>query len=398
MAFQTFTGKEYLKIDIANNFGLDKKDWDERINWFDVNQNNLESLIPKAEEPALFYAGMLAWDKFKRGESSAYPISLDATASGLQILSVSTGCYLSASLCNMVDVGRRMDAYTAVYEHMLKKIGDTAKISRDDVKKAVMTALFSSVAVPKRVFGEGALLMHFYDTMRELAPGAWTLNESFLSFWDETAYKNHWVLPDGFRVWDKIMAPIEETVHFLNEPFTLVRKINSPIPEGRSLGANVTHSIDGMVVREMALRCMFEPERINKIRRINGYRSKSVNRPQDHKLIELWDRFEKTGFLSSRILMFLDDRNVGHVEYPLIIELIKTFPKKPFNILTVHDCFRCLPNYGNDLRRQYNNIMAQIAGSDLLADIIGQLLHTPIGVNKISNITDDVLQANYALS
>ena len=34
---QIFTPKEYLKIDIANSYGLDTKTWDERISWFDDN-------------------------------------------------------------------------------------------------------------------------------------------------------------------------------------------------------------------------------------------------------------------------------------------------------------------------------------------------------------------------
>lgn len=79
---QTFTAKEYLKIDIANSFGLDKTTWDERINWFDQNENNLFDLLASADEPAMFFAGISAWFDVKEGKPSGYPISLDATASG----------------------------------------------------------------------------------------------------------------------------------------------------------------------------------------------------------------------------------------------------------------------------------------------------------------------------
>jgi DNA-directed RNA polymerase len=79
---QLFTAREYLKIDIANNFGLDKEDWDTRIAWFDHNESNLENMLPQAEEPALFYAGLQAWKDVKAGNPIGYPIALDATSSG----------------------------------------------------------------------------------------------------------------------------------------------------------------------------------------------------------------------------------------------------------------------------------------------------------------------------
>ena len=41
MAFQTFTPLQYLKIDVANSFGLDRKDWDERLAWFDQHEAQL---------------------------------------------------------------------------------------------------------------------------------------------------------------------------------------------------------------------------------------------------------------------------------------------------------------------------------------------------------------------
>jgi hypothetical protein len=79
---QRFSPREYLKIDIANSYGLDKKTWDERIAWFDENEEQLDKLLPKAEEPALFYAGIQAYRDVQAGLPIGYPISLDATASG----------------------------------------------------------------------------------------------------------------------------------------------------------------------------------------------------------------------------------------------------------------------------------------------------------------------------
>ena len=52
MAMTQFTGMEYLMIDVANNFGLSKKDWSDRLDWFKANEGKLESLVKSAEEPA----------------------------------------------------------------------------------------------------------------------------------------------------------------------------------------------------------------------------------------------------------------------------------------------------------------------------------------------------------
>lgn len=79
---QTYTGLEYLKIDIANNFGLDKLLFSERIEWFNENEPDLLSLVQQAEEPQLMYAGILAYNDYLEGKPSGYPVSLDACSSG----------------------------------------------------------------------------------------------------------------------------------------------------------------------------------------------------------------------------------------------------------------------------------------------------------------------------
>ena len=336
MPMQLFSAIQYLHIDIANNFGHDKEDWDFRLSWFENHKADLPSLLAEAKEPALFYAGVQAYEKAMRGEVNTYPISLDATASGIQLLSCLAGCRQSALLCNVVDAGRRMDAYTALYDMMCARIGEASKIARKDTKNAIMTAFYQSKAVPREVFGDGPLLVNFYDTVAEEAPGAWALNESFAGMWNPEALSNDWVLPDGFHVHIPVMNTITEKVHFLNQPFDVSRKVNMPSSEGRSLGANSNHSVDGMVVREMNRRCNYDPERIARLRTEVISNNVSVNRPRDRKVIELWDYFEKSGFLSARIFDYLDHDNAGHVDTGIMIELINTLPPKPFQVLTVH--------------------------------------------------------------
>ena len=401
MTFQTFTGKEYLKIDIANNFGLDKEDWDVRLAWFDENEARLDTLVKQAEEPALFFAGITAWQKVCKGEPTGYPISLDATSSGIQLLAVLTGDRKAAALCNVIDTGHREDAYTGLYQSMLNRIGEGAKITRKDTKAAIMTSFYSSTAVPKKVFGEGALLDIFYETMQEECPGPWEVTETMLAIWDNTALMNEWIMPDNFHVKIKVMGNVTDYVQFLNEPFEINYSVNQPIEGGRSLGANMIHSVDGMLVREMTRRCDYDPEQITKIKRwVNECRGgTSRSREEDKMVMRLADLHRESGFLSARVLEYVDPANMDHIEPGALLSLVQSLPAKPFQVLSIHDCWRCLPNYGNDLRRQYNQLLAEVYRSDLLSFLVSQIVKRRITVSKIDpDMFGDILETNYSLS
>lgn len=408
---QRFTQKQYLAIDIASNFGLDKKTWKERLEWFDKNEQNLHSLVDKAAEPALFYAGCEALRDLNQGKKSGYPISLDATASGMQLLAVLTGDRAAAQLCNVINVpiegnsdqeAQRRDGYTVIYQFMMDVLGENGQISRDEVKSAVMTSLYGSKAQPKRIFGEGSLLELFYAVMRELAPAAWEMNEAFLTMWRPDVLTNNWVLPDNFHVEVKVMGRVQEDVHFLNGKYATFRQVNMPQEEGRSLGANTIHSIDGMLVREMTRRCMHDPVKVGEIRSWMALGG-DLEKDSDYDMVcTLWEHYKKSGFLSARILDHINPGNVcilGEDSFEALTELLDSLPKKPFQLVAVHDCFRCLPAYGNDLREQYVRLLYEIAKSDLLSYIVSQICGREVNIGKMEDgMEKDVLSAEYSLS
>lgn len=413
---QTFTSLEYLKIDVATNFGLDKESWDARIAWFEKNEGSLVQItslssaelkanywMQAAEEPSMFFAGLCAYETALAGQPIGYAVSLDATASGAQLLSILIGCEKSARSCNVIDTGHREDLYTNVYNGMRKRLRETSgTVDRKDAKQAVMTSLYGSEATPKRVFGEGTQLICFYETMEQDVPGIWELNTDLLDLWRPDALSHDWVLPDNFHTKNKVTGKRVETVQFLNAPVDVITEVNEPQFKGRAMPANITHSIDGMVVRELIARCNFDRDHVldllEMIHKSDYVRSPHMVRTNDKKVKTLWAHYERTGFLSARIIDFLDRDNLAAVDPSVISKLLLSMPEQPFEVMSVHDCFRCHPNYGNDLRRQYNEILACLSESNLLADIASQILKTEITIQKRGLSADQIRDANYALS
>lgn len=136
---QFFTPRQYLQIDIANSYGLDKLDWNQRIEWFEANEHHLLDLLKEAETPALYYAGVMAWRDVNQGIPSGYPISLDGCSSGMQLLACLTGDTEAAKLCGVISTGHREDSYTLIYEYMLSLSDTSSRVTRAMTKRAIMT-------------------------------------------------------------------------------------------------------------------------------------------------------------------------------------------------------------------------------------------------------------------
>ena len=73
---------QYLAIDIAGHFGLDKLTFMDRLAWFKQNHKDLESLTDQAEDKPLFVKSVQVLRDIQLGRATGHMVSLDAVCSG----------------------------------------------------------------------------------------------------------------------------------------------------------------------------------------------------------------------------------------------------------------------------------------------------------------------------
>lgn len=389
-----FNGKEYLKIDIANCFGFDKLTWKERLIKAELiinsaNKEDLAELANKADEPAHAYSALEAWFRTSEGKASGHLIGLDATASGPQILGIITEDVNACKLTNTINSGKRVDMYKDIYKKVQTRMGNKLSITRDQVKAAIMQRCYGGTATAKKYFEDYVDI--FEDVMAEEMPNVWAFNQLALDMWDDTVLEYNWVMPDNFHINMKVIDKIYTDFNYKGQDYTFIHNENQPRKRGLALGANITHSIDGFINREMFSRCMFNPE-IKKLLNLNANSGKNsnsyYNHPKTQKLLDLIDLYHESGYLSARVLDYVDENTIGFLlnsDLVKVIDLIKSLPEKPFDLLSIHDCFRCHANYGNDVREQYKNCLVELAKSDMLQFLLRQIT----GSNDITYVKDE---------
>lgn len=326
---QTFTGLQYLKIDIANAFGLDKEPWASRIQWVDDHMDELEFEHAEADEPMLFLKGVKALRKSQGLEPTGHAMFLDATASGLQIMAALTGCHETARRVNMINDGIRHDVYTEVAGEMNQQLLAQECVDRTIMKKPIMTHYYNKSK-------QDTLTEHqqevFYRVLRKSFTGAEACKDLLNQYWDVNAFEHKWSLPDGHKVIVKVTEMINARIEVdeLNHTTFMYRmESNQPSERNTSLVPNVIHSIDAYIAREM------------------------VRRAYD------------TGF------------RLAHI----------------------HDAFCAHPNNMNLVRQFYIDIMAEIADSNLLQDIVTELAGSTQVVTKLSdNLSQHIRASEYMLS
>lgn len=372
---KSFTGAEYLLIDLANNYGLDKETFDKRIAWARANFNDLEGLVQEADEPLLFLKSLQTIREVEAGLEIGHLVEMDATTSGIQIMSAMTGCPTGAKWTNLVDTSKRYDAYTESFESMKTYLSKTVKeITRGMAKDALMTGFYGSSAVPEKVFGKGTNeLDAFYSMAEKRLKGAWELRCDLIDVWNPYAESHSWSLPDGFECYvrttvkRKIECEIDELDH---HKFTHIYESFEGTERGVSLAANVIHSIDGYMVREISRRCNYK---VSELDRTMKYIDKALeHRDIAHVELDLsmpmsvvW----ATKFGAAKQFAAMDTSSLLRLR-TLLIDMRS---RPSFPVICIHDAYKSHPNYVDHMRYWYKEVLAELAESDLLSHIFSEL-------------------------
>jgi hypothetical protein len=136
--------------------------------------------------------------------------------------------------------------------------------------------------------------------------------------------------------------------------------------------------------------------------------ARSVNIPAKwdevtKEVIYYVNQYERSGMADIVILSHLVPGDMGYLstEHLKALAVIITgmVQYMPFEVITIHDEFKCHANNMNHLRQQYINVLAELADSNVLSDILGQLHGVSCTYTKLSsNLSTLIRNSNYALS
>jgi len=396
--FNTYTPMQYLAIDIANHYGLDKEVYEVRIQWVKDNIDKLEELDVDADEPILYRKAGNALRMTQQGLPTGHTTALDAVCSGLQLMSVVMGCKAGCALTGLIHSDVRTDAYTLITQAMNRKV--FVEVTRKQAKSAVMKGLYGSLAAPKEVFGD--LTPLFYETLNEECPGAMDLLEMLRAAWSDKVDRNSWQLPDGYLAMVPITQKVESRIHVAQLKYTPVvtHSVVTPLEQGVSLIANVVHSIDAYVLRTMVRRLNYSPKMVrmllHTLKRFDG-----VYRDCDSNYLDVWN---DTGIVDMTVIEATDREIYGFpadMREKLISMLEMCLEHKPFELVLIHDSFACHPNNCNQLRKTYANILADLCDSTLIDDLLNQVYQSADVVQKYGNTKElaaTIRQSNYGIS
>lgn len=413
MAMTFYTGFEYLLIDAATQFGHDKLTFEQRIAWATGALPVLEQLASDAETKPLYMKAVQAIRKAQQGLPTGHLVGVDGTCSGIQMMSVLTGCEAGAKATGLIDPNVRADAYSACTEAMNVILGGNLVVARADAKQALMTSFYGSKAEPKNLFGEDTPeLAAFYQAAQVIAPGAWDLLQDLLASWQPYALEHRWVMPDGFDARVKVMRKVESRIEvdeLDHATFTYEYYENQGQKSGLSNAANVTHSVDAYVLRSMHRRCNYNREiaeqvaawiEIEMLERIMGaQRNIFVLSGKAGYYVQ---QYERSTVPDVAIMPYLNPENLKQLSQQHLEALAKIIngmlQYKPFPLVTIHDEFKAHANNMNWVRWQYKEILAELADGYLLDDILSQIHGVPGVFPKLSNnLGDKIRESAYGL-
>lgn len=426
-----FSALDYLGINTANAYGLDKESYELRLFWFyntvaeqDMSEwTHIEFLAYLEElggfdtfdEPNSLLGALRAYQAYQNQEESGYKISLDAICSGIQIM----GAIMKEP--NALDstgalTNRRADAYMDVYDEFKKLYGKPTTKTRKQCKQAIMPYMYGSNKSAETYFGSSEEeLKAFKQALNNKFPEVCKLRDLWCEAFKMDVRHNIFQLPDGFTAVLPNIVQEKYNLPFMEESIEVkLTNVNFPSRKRVSNSANLTHAIDGFIVREMHRRAKFNPKDIYMfmcdLRKYSHIHEPLTNESKcSEKVRELIGLYNSTRIPTIRIADFIKSDEVKYLPKELKAKLYEIsgfmLQQGEFDLVTVHDCFQCLPSKGNYVRHWYNQILGDLTESTIVEHLTREISPVDIPFKPVTEkeiaiwkkLADKVRESNYAI-
>jgi len=382
-------GVRWLKIHTANVYGKDKELYDERVQWFDDNEelivdisiNPLDNIRHwvYTDSPFEFLAACMAWTDHKADMPVHLPIQLDATCSGIQMYSGLLRDKVGAEAVNVIG-NKRNDIYQMVADRVdthLKNGNYSKWIEYTDKEGKTKSEYTEPVAnsmignITRGLVKRNVMTVPYSVTRQGMSNQIWDkIDEATLKgkeFWQGSRWVanklltqlNHTAIYekiDGAKKGQEYLVGISK---LLDKPATWKGVVyDFPIRQtALSLKEKRVKTVYGSLVMNV------ETPKLNKRRQSNSIAPNFVHN------------------IDSTILLYC-------VEYM----------SQPIGV--IHDCFLVHPNDGDEIQYQYKEGFITVMEADPLRNIQEQL--DPEGIVEFPEygelVLDEVRDSDYIIS
>lgn len=351
-----------------------------------------------------------------------YFVGLDTKQSGMLIQILLTRCHVSMENFGILD-----NTNKDIYMEFKGVLGDS--LSRDEIKKCVIPRFYDSVkCIIDRVGKTRA--EKFFEAYSKMLPKPDMLRQLMHDAWDDDAMKYMWVLPDGLEV----VQVVEEIPDFRgnysddydftdDEDIAKTNKIGFTTGMGKninasvyysklgtrikeydqgtkSLGANLIHSLDAWIMRELIMRCAKAKFYQKKLKQVLWTRRDmeicSKNKAKIERLMSIW---RETGICSLRVLHFLSKGAIIPKDYyDAIVKSVEHCPRDSFDVIAVHDEFMAHPRYAGQMQQAFNYILVELYEGRYL-DYAGKVFgFNPMKIDAVDpKISKAIADSDYLL-
>jgi hypothetical protein len=156
----------------------------------------------------------------------------------------------------------------------------------------------------------------------------------------------------------------------------------------------MTHSVESFVLREYIRRTNLS----KKVRRtVEEALDNPIGDKESTMVDKLWELYEESGYLSARILEYINENTLKPSMVPDIKKLLDSCSWVTFPTKCTHDCLSAHPNNASELLKVYREQYALLSESDMLSYLLSQIMKEPVALN-ITKFGNEIRKATNILS